>query len=69
MSGKSPSKKFTEMVAIAYAIFDYINYHGDNEYLVDYGLEVLIAISRFWAQRCSMVERQGAICDARCYWT
>lgn len=37
--------------AIAYAIFDYINYHGDNEYLVDYGLEVLIAISRFWAQR------------------
>ncbi len=37
--------------AIAYAIYDYINYHGDNEYLVDYGLEVLIAISRFWAQR------------------
>ncbi|MBO3697497.1 family 65 glycosyl hydrolase domain-containing protein [Roseivirga sp. E12] len=37
--------------AIAYAIFDYINYHGDNEYLVDYGLEVLIGISRFWAQR------------------
>lgn len=37
--------------AIAYAIFDYINYHGDNEYLVDYGLEVLIAISRFWSQR------------------
>lgn len=37
--------------AIAYAIFDYINYHGDNQYLVDYGLEVLIGISRFWAQR------------------
>ncbi len=37
--------------AIAYAIFDYINYHGDNEYLVDYGLEVLIGISRFWSQR------------------
>jgi len=37
--------------AIAYAIYDYINYHGDHEYLVDYGLEVLIAISRFWAQR------------------
>ncbi|OEK00756.1 maltose phosphorylase [Roseivirga sp. 4D4] len=37
--------------AIAYAIYDYINYHDDNEYLVDYGLEVLIAISRFWAQR------------------
>ena len=37
--------------AIAYAIYDYINYHGDAEYLVDYGLEVLIGISRFWAQR------------------
>lgn len=37
--------------AIAYAIYDYINYHGDHEYLIDYGLEVLIAISRFWAQR------------------
>ncbi len=37
--------------AIAYAIFDYINYHGDNEYLLDYGLEVLIGISRFWSQR------------------
>ena len=37
--------------AIAYAIYDYINYHGDEDYLVDFGLEVLIAISRFWAQR------------------
>ncbi|MFT7054604.1 MAG: maltose phosphorylase [Roseivirga sp.] len=37
--------------AIAYAIFDYINYHDDQDYLLDYGLEVLVAISRFWAQR------------------
>lgn len=37
--------------AIAYAIFDYINYTGDEEYLSEYGLEVLIGISRFWAQR------------------
>jgi maltose phosphorylase len=37
--------------AIAYAIFDYIRYTGDQEYLTEYGLEVLIAISRFWAQR------------------
>lgn len=37
--------------AIAYAIYDYINYHGDEDYLIDYGIEVLIAISRFWAQR------------------
>ena len=37
--------------AIAYAIFDYINYTGDEKYLSEYGLEVLIGISRFWAQR------------------
>jgi maltose phosphorylase len=37
--------------AIAYAIFDYIRYTGDEKYLADYGLEVLIGISRFWAQR------------------
>lgn len=37
--------------AIAYAIKDYIDYTGDNTYLAEYGLEVLIAIARFWAQR------------------
>ena len=37
--------------AIAYAIFDYIRYTGDEHYLTEYGLEVLIAISRFWVQR------------------
>lgn len=37
--------------AIAYAIFDYVRYTGDEDYLRQYGLEVLIAISRFWAQR------------------
>ncbi len=37
--------------AIAYAIFDYIRYTGDQAYLVEYGLEVLIGIARFWAQR------------------
>jgi maltose phosphorylase len=37
--------------AIAYAIFDYIRYTGDEQYLTEYGLEVLIGLSRFWAQR------------------
>ncbi|HEY0245201.1 MAG TPA: glycoside hydrolase family 65 protein [Mucilaginibacter sp.] len=37
--------------AIAYAIFNYVRYTADEAYLVDYGLEVLIAIARFWAQR------------------
>jgi len=37
--------------AIAYAIFDYVNYTGDFKYIEEYGLEVLIAIARFWSQR------------------
>ncbi len=37
--------------AIAFAIYDYIRYTGDEDYLIEYGLEVLIGISRFWAQR------------------
>lgn len=39
--------------AIAYAIYNYVNYTGDKEYLIEYGLEVLIAISRFWSQRAT----------------
>lgn len=39
--------------AIAYAIYNYIRYTGDQRYLSEYGLEVLVAISRFWAQRVS----------------
>jgi maltose phosphorylase len=37
--------------AIAYAIYDYVNYTGDKAYLKDYGFEVLVAIARFWSQR------------------
>ncbi len=37
--------------AIAFAIYDYVRYTGDQQYLADYGLEVLIGISRFWSQR------------------
>lgn len=37
--------------AIAFAIYNYVRYTGDEAYLADYGLEVLIAISRFWSQR------------------
>jgi maltose phosphorylase len=37
--------------AIAYAIFDYIRYTGDSDYMASHGLEVLIGIARFWAQR------------------
>lgn len=44
--------------AIAYAIFNYIRNTGDQAYLAEYGLEVLIAISRFWAQRCNWSEEK-----------
>ena len=37
--------------AMAYAMRDYIDYTGDAHYLTEYGLEVLIGIARFWAQR------------------
>lgn len=37
--------------AIAFAIYRYINHTTDVNYLVDFGLEVLISISRFWCQR------------------
>lgn len=37
--------------AIAYAIYNYVNYTGDSNYLIKHGLEVLMGISRFWAQR------------------
>lgn len=39
---------------IAYAIYNYIRYTGDEKYLAEYGLRVLIAISRFWSQRVSI---------------
>lgn len=40
--------------AIAFAIFNYIRHTGDESYLAEAGLEVLIAISRFWAQRVNL---------------
>lgn len=42
--------------AIAFAIFNYTRYTGDTDYLVSNGLEVLIAIARFWAQRVNWSE-------------
>ena len=45
--------------AIAFAIYNYIRYTGDQDYLADYGIEVLLSIARFWAQRTTWsAERQ-----------
>ena len=45
--------------AIAYAIFNYTRYTGNSEYLMDKGIEVLIGICRFWAQRVSYSEKKN----------
>lgn len=44
--------------AIAYAIFNYIRHTGDTRYLIEGGLEVLVAISRFWSQRFHFSEHR-----------
>ncbi|UQZ35838.1 family 65 glycosyl hydrolase [Paenibacillus sp. PK3_47] len=44
--------------AIAYAIYNYVNYTGDKAYLGQYGLEVLVEISRFWEERVHYVPRK-----------
>lgn len=45
--------------AIAYGIYDYINYTGDEGYLAEYGLDVLIGIARFWSQRVNWSAAQN----------
>jgi maltose phosphorylase len=45
--------------AIAFAIHNYIRHTGDTAYLADYGLEVLIGIARFWAQRATFSPDKG----------
>lgn len=42
--------------AIAYAIYSYIRYTGNESYLAEKGLEVLMGIARFWAQRVNYSE-------------
>ncbi len=46
--------------AIAFAIYNYIRYTGDRDYMSAYGLEVLVAIARFWVQRVSWSEDKRA---------
>ncbi len=45
--------------AIAFAIYNYIRYFGDAAYLETHGLEVLIGIARFWAQRVNWSEARN----------
>jgi len=45
--------------AVAYAIYNYTNYTGDRTYLENYGLDVLVGISRFWASRVHYSKHVG----------
>ena len=44
--------------AIAFAINNYVRHTGDEAYLAEYGLEVLIGIARFWSQRITFSEEK-----------
>jgi len=46
--------------AIAFAIYNYVRYTGDWDYVHEYGLEVLIGIARFWVQRVNWSEAKKA---------
>lgn len=43
--------------SIAFAIYNYTNYTGKQDYLVSKGIEVLVSISRFWADRVHLSSR------------
>ena len=45
--------------AIAYAIYNYIRHTNDISYLENYGIKVLIAIARFWAQRVNWSDQKN----------
>jgi len=42
--------------AMIYGIYNYVNYTQDFDYIPKYGLEVMIAIARFWHQRANFSE-------------
>lgn len=39
--------------AMIYAIYNYVNYTGDYQYIPKHGMEVMIGVARFWAQRAN----------------
>jgi len=45
--------------AMVYAIYNYVNYTNDYDYVRQYGIEVIIAIARFWAQRVNFSQAKN----------
>ena len=46
--------------AMSYAIWNYVNYTGDRDYLRTHGFAVLLGVARFWQQRVQWSEHKGA---------
>lgn len=46
--------------AMSYAIWNYVNYTGDEDYLRTNGFAVLLAVARFWQQRVQWSEHRKA---------
>lgn len=44
--------------AMVYAIYNYVNYTGDKDYLGEYGIDLLVSISRFWEDRVHYSKRK-----------
>lgn len=45
--------------AIPYAIYNYTNYTGDESYIKNEGMEVLVEVARFWADRVHFSKRNN----------
>jgi len=45
--------------AMVYAIYNYVNYTDDYDYVRQYGMEVIIAVARFWAQRVNFSQAKN----------
>ncbi len=45
--------------AIAFAIYNYVRFTGDYDYIPEKGLEVLIGIARFWHQRTNFSKEKN----------
>lgn len=45
--------------AMIYGIYNYVNYTQDFEYVPKFGLEVMIAVARFWHQRATFSEAKN----------
>lgn len=46
-------------LAIGYNIIQYFDFTGDADFMINYGIEMLLEISRFWESKCQMDSHKG----------